>query len=86
MKRLYKPEYFSLPNILANEGLVPELLQQDVNPQNMADKLKPMLQDQANQLIERFTQLHNSLQLNADEQAANAIQNLLTLDIKSAPL
>lgn len=32
MKRLYKPKYFSLPNILANEPLVPELLQYDVNP------------------------------------------------------
>lgn len=32
MQRLYKPKYFSLPNILANEPLVPELLQDDVDP------------------------------------------------------
>ncbi len=86
MKRLYKPDFFSLPNILANEELVPELLQEDVNPQNMADQLKPMLQGQANELIERFTVLHKSLQLNADEQAAKAIEALLTLNISNSPV
>jgi lipid-A-disaccharide synthase len=77
MQRLYKPDYFSLPNILANEALVPELLQENVNPQNMADKLKPMLESEPQALITRFTQLHKTLQLNADEQAAKAIQGLL---------
>jgi lipid-A-disaccharide synthase len=77
MRRLYKPDFFSLPNILANEELVPELLQEDVVPQNMADKLRPMLQSQPRELISRFTQLHKMLQLNADEQAAKAIQALL---------
>jgi lipid-A-disaccharide synthase len=77
MRRLYKPDFFSLPNILANEELVPELLQEDVVPQNMADKLRPMLQSQPHALISRFTQLHKMLQLNADEQAARAIQALL---------
>lgn len=77
MKQLYKPDFFSLPNILADEALVPELLQEDVNPQNMASKLKPMLESKPIDLIQRFTQLHKTLQLNADEQAANAIQGLL---------
>jgi lipid-A-disaccharide synthase len=77
MQRLYKPDYFSLPNILANEALVPELLQEDVNPQNMADKLRPMLESEPHALISRFTQLHKTLQLNADVQAAKAIQSLL---------
>jgi len=77
MQRLYKPDFFSLPNILANEELVPELLQEEVNPQNMADKLRPMLESESHALISRFTQLHKTLQLNADEQAAKAIQGLL---------
>ena len=77
MQRLYKPAYFSLPNILADEALVPELLQDDVNPQNMADKLRPMLEREPHALISRFTQLHKTLQLKADEQAAKAIQGLL---------
>jgi lipid-A-disaccharide synthase len=32
MRRLYKPDFFALPNILADELLVPEVLQKDVNP------------------------------------------------------
>jgi lipid-A-disaccharide synthase len=78
MQRLYKPDFFSLPNILANEALVPELLQEDVNPQAMAAKLRPMLEAESHALILRFTQLHITLQLNADQQAANAIQGLLS--------
>jgi lipid-A-disaccharide synthase len=81
MKRLYKPDFFSLPNILANESLVPELLQEDVNPQAMAAKLRPMLEAEPHALISRFTQLHKTLQLNADQQAANAIQGLLSRDL-----
>jgi lipid-A-disaccharide synthase len=81
MKRLYKPDFFSLPNILANEALVPELLQEDVNPQNMAANLRPMLEGEPHALISRFTQLHKMLQLQADQQAAKAIQGLLSSDI-----
>jgi lipid-A-disaccharide synthase len=81
MKRLYKPDFFSLPNILANEALVPELLQEDVNPQNMAANLRPMLEGEPHALISRFTQLHKMLQLQADQQAANAIKGLLSSDI-----
>lgn len=77
MKRLYKPEFFSLPNILANKELVPELLQEDVNPQNMATKLQAMLDSSPHALIEQFTELHKLLRLNADEQAARAIQSLI---------
>jgi lipid-A-disaccharide synthase len=39
MKRLYKPRYFALPNILANKLLVPEFLQEQVNPENLAKHL-----------------------------------------------
>ncbi|WP_412971550.1 lipid-A-disaccharide synthase [Glaciecola sp. MF2-115] len=81
MKRLYKPEFFSLPNILAEEELVPELLQEDVNPQNMAAKLQPMLDSPPLELIARFTELHKQLRLNADEQAAKAIQGLITNEL-----
>lgn len=39
MKRLYKPDYFALPNILANKLLVPEFLQDKVTPENLAKYL-----------------------------------------------
>ena len=77
MKRLYKPDYFSLPNILANEELVTELLQEDVNPSCMAEHVSRLLNADNTALIARFTDLHRSLQLHADEQAAKAIADLI---------
>jgi lipid-A-disaccharide synthase len=77
MKRLYKPDYFSLPNILANEELVTELLQEDVNPENMASYISALLKSDNSALIARFTDLHRRLQLHADEQAAKAIADLI---------
>jgi lipid-A-disaccharide synthase len=77
MKRLYKPDYFSLPNILANKEIVPELLQEEVNAQNMAKHLLKLLNGDNSNLIAEFERIHKTLQLNADEQAAKAIQSLL---------
>ncbi|WP_026375676.1 lipid-A-disaccharide synthase [Aestuariibacter salexigens] len=77
MKRLYKPDYFALPNILANKPLVPEFLQQDVNPQNLADHLLPMLMSADEALIDAFNEQHRRLQQNADEQAAEAVAELI---------
>jgi lipid-A-disaccharide synthase len=77
MKRLYKPDYFSLPNILANKEIVPELLQEEVNAQNMAEHLLKLLNGDNSNLIAEFERIHKTLQLNADEQAAKAIQSLL---------
>lgn len=77
MKWLYKANYFALPNVLADELLVPELLQEEVNPQNIADKLLPMLQGQHKQSSERFLALHESLKKDADKQAADAVLQLI---------
>jgi lipid-A-disaccharide synthase len=88
MKRMYKPQFFALPNILANELLVPEFLQEDVNPQNLADHLLPtlgnneqMTQKDATmfiqQTIEKFTSIHKTLKQNASQQAAKALLELV---------
>jgi len=82
MQRLYKPKYFALPNILAGEQLVPELLQEDVNPGNMAKQLLiyfqlPYRQTQHAKLITRFEALHLVLSQQADQQSARAIAKLV---------
>jgi lipid-A-disaccharide synthase len=76
-KRMYKPKWFSLPNLLANEELVPELVQHQVVPQAMAQQLQPMLENGSPELIRRFEQLHQQLKIGADERAAEAIIKLL---------
>ena len=80
MKWLYKAKYFALPNVLADEALVPELLQDEVNPDNICAELLPMLTADSTEqqgLVERFSELHRSLKKDADEQAAQAVSKLL---------
>jgi lipid-A-disaccharide synthase len=81
MKWLYKAKYFSLPNLLADEKLIPELLQDDVQPQTISDLLLPMLteRDNAEQkaLMSKFESLHHALKKDADVQAALAVSNLI---------
>ncbi|WP_314721762.1 lipid-A-disaccharide synthase [Haemophilus pittmaniae] len=82
-KRLVKTKYISLPNLLADEMLVPELIQEDCNPQRLADELQPYLGNDATAevkrqaLKQRFGELHKQIQCNADAQAARAVIDLL---------
>lgn len=82
-KRLVKTPYISLPNLLANEMLVPEMIQQDCEPQKLAELLSQYLaqdeiaQEQRSRLLQRFTELHQQIQCNADEQAAQAVVDVL---------
>jgi lipid-A-disaccharide synthase len=81
MKWLYKAKYFALPNVLANEKLIPELLQDDVTPQTISELLLPMLTlqsaDEQQALITKFETLHESLKQDADVQSAAAVANLI---------
>jgi lipid-A-disaccharide synthase len=81
MRWLYKAKYFALPNVLANEKLIPELLQDNVTPQNISKLLLPMLTAQKGKeqqaLIARFQTLHESLKKDADVQAASAVAKLI---------
>ena len=82
-KRLVKTKYVSLPNLLADEMLVPELIQEDCNPTNLAEKLSLYLSEDKSAvqnrhvLLQRFAELHQMIQCNADQQAAQAVIDLL---------
>ncbi len=82
-KRLVKTPYISLPNLLANEMLVPEMIQEDCEPQKLANQLAEFLDNSESAvlkkqvLIQRFTQLHQQIQCDADRQAALAVVDLL---------
>lgn len=70
-------KYFSLPNLLADEELVPEFLQKDCNVQNLTQALDPMLNGDNRELKARFLAIHQQIRLNASEQAAAAVAELL---------
>ncbi|GFD97069.1 lipid-A-disaccharide synthase [Alteromonas sp. KUL156] len=73
MQRLYKAPFFTLPNLLANEAIIPELLQEEVNAENMSNQLLNLFESDNSALIARFTDLHHTLKCNADKTAAKAV-------------
>ena len=74
--------HFSLPNILSKEVLVTELFQKAVTPENIAKEIKLALVDNAEnrEKREKFRAIHQSLRLNSDIAARDAV--LLLLDEK----
>jgi lipid-A-disaccharide synthase len=85
ISRLLKVPYVSLPNLLANEKLVPELLQNDATVENLGNALLAILDDSRHvQLLKnRFAALHQDIKRNASDCAAKAILQLLDASSKT---
>lgn len=80
-RRLIKTPFISLPNLLAGEALVPEILQEDCTGENLAQALEEKSQDgeQKTQLLKRFYDIHQQLRQDAGQLASEAIEQLLTV-------
>ena len=80
--RLIKARLFSLPNILADRSLVPELIQHDANPERIAAEASSWLLDDTRRETTRgtFRRLHEQLRCNASERAAEAVAGLLNAE------
>lgn len=76
--RLVRLRHFSLPNILLDQALVPELLQAEVTAERLAASLSAVLHSPSQlALLEgRFQELHRELRCDASVRAARA-----TLDV-----
>jgi lipid-A-disaccharide synthase len=74
----YQP-WIGLPNILAREFVVPELLQHAATPQALADAVWQQLQDTAGRerLAQRFTDMHHSLLRNSAQESADAVLRVI---------
>jgi lipid-A-disaccharide synthase len=77
---LLKVNRYALPNILAGEDVVPELMQHDCTPQALADALLVWFRDPVarDALAPRFRDLHRQLQRDASEAAAQAIADVVS--------
>ena len=74
VSRLVKSPFFSLPNLLAGEKMVPEVFQNDVRPEMLGPLVLERLHEDAQaQIVERFTDIHKALKLNASERAADVL-------------
>ena len=79
---LVKTPFISLPNLLANKLLVPELLQDDATPEKLSAAIMHYFEnpDETRQLCETFAQMHIELKRNASARAAAAIAKLISAD------
>jgi len=79
MKQMLYLPYVGMPNILAGEHLVPELLQDEATPANLAGALVTLLRDTAAQRrqIERFREFHERLRQSTAAKAADAVLSLV---------
>ena len=79
MKRRGYLPYVGLPNILAGEFVVPELLQDDATPQTLSCALLELFHDEPRRqrICERFKHLLLDLRQNTAQKAADAIMPYL---------
>jgi len=83
-KFLVKVPYFSLPNLLAKERLVPEFLQHEVSPEKLgAAVLNWLTHPQEIECLQhRFLELHLQLRQRASQRAAEGIKRIVELQNK----
>lgn len=76
--RLLKNEYFTIPNLLTEEPLIPEYIQEDATPKALAQAVWELLQDpqRREDIGRRFATLRTELALGADDRAAEAVIEL----------
>lgn len=78
-----KVKYVTLPNNLLNEGVVPELLQEDVTVDNIVAEVKRQLSLPSNELETmktRFNEMHQQLRCDASATAAQLLHQRFGLD------
>jgi lipid-A-disaccharide synthase len=76
--RLLKNEYFTIPNLLTEDPLIPEYIQEDATPKALAQAVWELLQDpqRREDISRRFATLRTELALGADDRAAEAVIEL----------
>lgn len=79
VRMLAKARFISLPNLLADEALVPELVQHATTPERIAAETLRWLEDRdyRESRLRHFTGLHESLRQNANLKAADGVARLL---------
>ena len=83
VSRLVKTSWFALPNILAEELLVPELIQDDADPARLAEEVKILLDSENNRgLISRFDEIHSLLRKDESE-AARVVLGLCGVNVQN---
>ena len=77
-QRPYLP-WVGLPNVLLNDFAVPELIQEEATPDNLARELSALMRDETRcDLIRaRFTEMHLTLRCDTPRRVAHAIESIV---------
>jgi lipid-A-disaccharide synthase len=78
--------WIGLPNILAREFVVPELIQHAATPEALADEVWHQLTDVPNRLrlVQRFTDMHMALLRDSAHESAQAVMKVIESSRQSA--
>lgn len=79
-KGMMQIDSYSLPNLLAGEKIIPELIQDDCTAQKIAQAVALQLDQDSRPLMQTFLQMHESLRCNASQVAAQAVSQLVEAD------
>lgn len=84
MRRMGYLPYIGLPNILAGRFVVPEFIQDDATPENLAQALLNFLGDKETcaRIGEVFRDIHLQLRQNTAEKAADAVLACLSSEVR----
>lgn len=74
---LIKTAYVSLPNLLANQLLVPELIQEKATVETLSAEVVNLFKTNSSELVEQYDKLHQKLSLDSSELATLAISQLI---------
>lgn len=78
---MIKSPFYTLPNNLANQRLVPELIQQELTVEAVITEVETQFSqtsEQKAQVLRRFSEIHEILKQGASQRAAAAIHELLS--------
>jgi len=80
VRRLVRVPHIALPNLLCGERVVPEYLQDAIDPKRVADDLFRFLQpgEARDAVLRQFREMHRTLARGASERAADAVLELLS--------
>ena len=79
---LVHTQYYSLPNIIANKLLVPELIQANANANSISHVAKILLSQSHENLIQEFMDIHKKLKQNCAQTTADILLNICSTQLK----
>ena len=76
---MIKVNYVTLPNILTKKSIIPEFIQNNVNPKTLSESVNNFLVDpsKSNKMKKEFDGLRDLLKQGANKKAALAINRLI---------